>query len=69
VFAQGEGFDKFWIDHVQRRERKFLFLVGRGFDSRALKAVRRIVDVGVKADLWLLIRTFTIWTIFQVFCR
>ena len=46
VLNQGEGFDKFWSDHLGAARRHVLFVVGRGFDSRALDAPARIVEAG-----------------------
>lgn len=56
VLSQGDGFDKFWRDHLADRKRRVLLVVGRGFDSRALDAPSRIIAAGGEGDrrIWLL---------------
>lgn len=47
-------FDTFWQEHLRRHDRKLLIVLGRGFDVRALEASKRIVQAGVRPDVWLL---------------
>lgn len=53
LFADNE-FDCFWREHLKKRERKILIVLGRGFDVRALEASRRIVSAGALPQIWLL---------------
>lgn len=55
VLAGGEGFDAFWQNHLVGRKREVLFLLGRGFDPRALKALRRFRAFGALPKVWLLV--------------
>ena len=52
----GDTFDQFWKEHLSRRTRDLLFVVGRGFDVRALDAPRRIMHCGGngRRKLWIL---------------
>ena len=54
VLAGGDEFDGFWTTHLASRRREVLFLLGRGFDPRALKAIRRLCELGVSPRVWLL---------------
>ncbi len=54
VLAAGGEFDKFWRTHLATRERTLLFVLGRGFDPRALEALRRITDLGAQPRVWLM---------------
>ena len=54
IFSQGSEFDRFWSDHLKDGDRRLLMLIGKGFDPRALAAVRQIILAGVKIDVWLL---------------
>ena len=54
VLAEDHEFDQFWQSHLATRERNLLFVLGRGFDPRALAALRRITDLGVKPAVWLM---------------
>ena len=54
VLARGDGFGKFWQEHTGNAERKILFVIGRGYDPRALDAVRSIRSVGGEGEVWLL---------------
>ena len=56
VLSHGDAFHTFWEKHLASRERHVLFIVGRGFDVRALavsQAIMRAAGVG-RRDLWLL---------------
>ena len=56
VLSHGAAFHTFWRDHLVSRERDVLFIVGRGFDVRALdvsQAIMKAAGVG-RRDLWLL---------------
>ena len=56
VLSHGDAFHTFWTDHLANRERHVLFIVGRGFDVRALdvnEAILKAAGVG-RRDLWLL---------------
>ena len=53
ILAGGGEFELFWKDHLRSRKRETLFLLGRGFDPRALKAIRRICALGVLPKVWL----------------
>ena len=53
ILAGGGEFEVFWKDHLRSRKRETLFLLGRGFDPRALKAIRRICALGVLPKVWL----------------
>ena len=55
ILAGGDDFDLFWKDHLRDRRREILFLLGRGFDPRALKAIRRIRRLGSLPKVWLLV--------------
>ena len=54
VLADDREFDAFWQTHLATRNRNVLFVLGRGFDPRALAALRRITDQGVKPVVWLM---------------
>ncbi len=54
VLAGGTEFDQFWDAHLGSRGREVLFLFGRGFDPRALKAIQRLCDLGASPRIWLL---------------
>ena len=54
ILVRPEEFDLFWKDHLGGRRRDTLFLLGRGFDPRALKAIRRICELGASPSVWLL---------------
>lgn len=55
ILAGPEEFDPFWRNHLGGRTRKTLFIVGRGFDPRALLAVKRILQLGAMPTVWLLV--------------
>ena len=46
ILVGPDEFDPFWRDQLGGRKRDILFLLGRGFDPRALKAIRRICELG-----------------------
>ena len=48
VLADDHEFELFWRTHLATRNRHVLFVLGRGFDPRALAALQRIVDFGAK---------------------
>lgn len=54
VLIDDQGFDEFWEHHLSTRERSVLFILGRGFDQRALGALTRICAQGFKPNVWLL---------------
>ena len=54
ILAGGGEFDLFWKDHLRGRKRETLFLLGRGFDPRALKGIRQICALGALPKVWLL---------------
>ena len=54
ILAGAGEFEPFWKDHLRGRRRKTLFLLGRGFDPRALKAIRQICGLGAWPRVWLL---------------
>lgn len=56
VLSHGAEFHTFWGNHLASRERDVLFIVGRGFDVRALDVSQAIMEAaGVgRRDLWLL---------------
>lgn len=54
VIAGGDEFDGFWRKHLGSGKRSVLFLIGRGFDPRALKAIRRLCELGATPQVWLL---------------
>ena len=54
ILAGAGEFELFWKDHLRRRRRETLFLLGRGFDPRALKAIRQVSGLGVLPRVWLL---------------
>ena len=54
VLAGGGEFDGFWTTHLTGRRRKVLFLLGRGFDPRALEAIQRLHGLGASPQVWLL---------------
>ena len=54
VLADDQEFDDFWGIHLATSQRKLLFVLGRGFDPRALAALRRITNLGAKPRVWLI---------------
>ena len=58
ILAEAAGVDDFWRGHLAGRSRDLLFLVGRGFDARALYGPRRILDCGGVGSRDLLILGF-----------
>src|ERR1700683_2098573 len=52
----GQDFNSFWTDRLKDGERKVLFLIGRGFDTRATAAPRCILGLGKVGALhgWIL---------------
>ena len=56
ILAQDNDFDVFWRDHLARRQRDVLMILGRGFDVRAGDAAKRIFLAGGagRRDAWLL---------------
>ena len=54
ILSGADEFDLFWNDHLRGRRHRTLFLLGRGFDPRALKALRRICGLGASPTVWLL---------------
>ncbi len=55
VLVEGDEFDSFWTTHLAGRNRDVLFLLGRGFDPRAMKAIRRLCELGASPRVWLLV--------------
>ena len=55
VLSDGQNFEAFWRDHLLRRKRNVLFIVGLGFDVRALDVCDSILAIGGKGkrDLWI----------------
>lgn len=47
-------FSAFWKRHLAQRERRVLLVVGKGFDVRALETARRLHELNVNVDVWLL---------------
>lgn len=54
ILARGKEFTAFWSGHLERGDRSVLFIVGKGFDPRAMEAVEAITENLVNAQLWLL---------------
>lgn len=54
VFVEDRDFDGFWREHLAMRARNLLFILGRGFDPRALAALRRITELGGAPQVWLM---------------
>lgn len=54
VLAEDRDFDAFWREHLATRARNVLFVLGRGFDPRALAALRRIIALGGMPQVWLM---------------
>ena len=54
MLANHHEFDDFWESHLATRSRAVLFVLGRGFDPRALAALKRLVKLGVKPTVWLM---------------
>src|SRR5665811_412903 len=54
VWAEDRDFDDFWHSHLATRDRNLLLILGRGFDPRALVALRRIANLGAKPMVWLM---------------
>ena len=56
MLFEGDAFDQFWREHLSRHTRDLLFIVGRGFDVRALDAPCRIMHCDGKGrrKLWIL---------------
>lgn len=54
VLTTDSEFKDFWRDHLTSRKRRLLFVLGRGFDPRALAALRRIVEIGGRPTIWLM---------------
>ena len=55
VLVGGSRFDTFWQSHLAGRTREVLFLLGRGFDPRALKALERFMAFGTLPKVWFLV--------------
>ena len=55
VLVGGQGFDAFWKTHLAGGSREVLFILGRGFDPRALKAIERFRAFGTLPKVWLLV--------------
>ena len=55
ILAGPGEFDPFWMDHLGTRRREILFLLGRGFDPRALMAINQIRELGALPKVWLLV--------------
>lgn len=54
IFRQGEDFDAFWQNYANEPSRRFLFVLGRGYDPRALSVLDKIVGFSGEVDIWLL---------------
>ncbi len=54
IFKQGSEFDSFWREYVAQGSKRYLFLLGRGFDPRALSVLKKILSFGAQIDVWLL---------------
>ena len=56
ILAHDGEFDAFWKEHLARRRRAVLMIIGRGFDVRACDAARRIFAAGGVGErhAWLL---------------
>ena len=54
ILAGAGEFEPFWKDHLGSGGREILFLLGRGFDPRALRAIREICGLGAAPGVWLL---------------
>lgn len=54
IFRQGDDFDIFWQNYANENSRRFLFVLGRGYDPRALSVLDKIVGFGGEVDVWLL---------------
>ncbi len=54
VLVAGGEFDAFWKEHLGSAERDVLFVLGRGFDPRASKALERLSAFGALPRVWLL---------------
>jgi hypothetical protein len=54
VLSEDRNFDDFWRDHLATRDRSMIFVLGRGFDPRALVALQRMVNVCAKPTVWLM---------------
>lgn len=54
ILAGASEFEHFWKGHLSVRKRKTLFILGRGFDPRAMKAIRLICELGTLPKVWLL---------------
>jgi hypothetical protein len=46
VLLRGERLRAFWADHLGRRERALLFVLGRGFDPRMCLGIQLVLDAG-----------------------
>ena len=56
ILVDNNAFSVFWQDHLARGERDVLFILGRGFDVRALDAPTHIIASGGKGarHVWLI---------------
>ena len=54
VLADDDKFDNFWESHLASKERVVLFILGRGFDPRALVALKRLIELGMSPTVWLM---------------
>ena len=54
VLVDDDKFDAFWRTRLTEKARRVLFVLGRGFDRRATKALRRFIEFGVVPRVWLL---------------
>ncbi len=54
ILKQAQEFDAFWQEQTKLPSRRYLFILGRGFDPRALSALKKILSFGTEIDVWLL---------------
>lgn len=54
VLADDSKFNGFWEEHLSTRKRELLFVLGRGFDPRALVALERLISFGSRPTVWLM---------------
>lgn len=54
IQSRGDDFIVFWKGHLSSKDRKVLFIIGKGFDQRALRAMTEIISIGSSPDVWVL---------------
>lgn len=55
ILESGDGFTKFWQNHLLTGDRKILYILGKSFDPRTCLGIEEIVGAGeIEGDCWLI---------------